>query len=98
MEDYLLLVRVTSLVTLQFLISLIIPLLIIIAYLTLMERKVIASIQCRKGPNIVGVFGLLQPLADGLKLFLKETVIPSHADYYLFIFAPIITFGLSLVN
>jgi NADH:ubiquinone oxidoreductase subunit H len=76
----------------------IIPLLITIAYLTLMERKVIASIQNRKGPNIVGVFGLLQPLADGLKLFLKEIIIPSYSNSFLFLLAPILTFGLSLVN
>ena len=59
---------------------LVVPLLIAVAMLTYMERKVIASMQLRKGPNIVGPFGLLQPFADGLKLFLKETIIPTKAN------------------
>ena len=59
---------------------LILSLLIAIAYFTLAERKILASIQRRKGPNIVGIFGLLQPLSDGLKLFLKESILPSNAD------------------
>lgn len=78
--------------------SIIIPLLIGVAYFTLLERKVIASMQRRRGPNVVGFFGLLQPLADGLKLLLKETVLPSGADPAPFIAAPIITFMLSLVG
>jgi NADH-quinone oxidoreductase subunit H len=77
---------------------LILPLLIAIAYFTLAERKILSSIQRRKGPNIVGTFGLLQPLADGLKLFVKETVLPSNCDIVLFIFAPILTFFLSLLS
>lgn len=77
--------------------TLIIPLLIAVAYLTLMERKVIGSIQRRKGPNVVGIGGLLQPLSDGLKLFLKETIIPSHANRILFLLAPALTFLLSLI-
>lgn len=77
---------------------LILPLLIAIAYFTLAERKILSSIQRRKGPNVVGIFGLLQPLADGLKLFVKETVLPSNCDVVLFIFAPILTFFLSLVS
>jgi NADH-quinone oxidoreductase subunit H len=75
-----------------------IPLLISIAYFTLAERKILASIQRRKGPNVVGIYGLLQPLADGLKLFVKETVLPSNADIILFVLAPILTFFLSLLN
>lgn len=75
-----------------------IPLLIAIAYFTLAERKILASVQRRKGPNVVGVFGLLQPLADGLKLFLKEIVLPSNADIILFVLAPILTFFLSLLS
>jgi len=76
----------------------IIPLLIAIAYMTLAERKVMASIQRRKGPNVVGLFGLLQPLADGLKLFVKETILPSSANLNIFIIAPILTFLLALVS
>jgi len=79
-------------------ILLILPLLIAIAYFTLAERKILSSIQKRKGPNVVGTFGLLQPLADGLKLFVKETVLPSNCDVILFIFAPILTFFLSLLS
>lgn len=78
--------------------AIIIPLLISVAYLTLAERKVIASIQRRKGPDVVGVFGLLQPLADGLKLFIKETILPNQANVLIFIFAPILTFLLSLIS
>ena len=81
--------------TLLKIICLILPLFISIAYFTLIERKLLASIQRRKGPNVVGIFGLLQPLADGLKLFTKETILPSNADIILFIFAPILTFFLS---
>ncbi|HEX9462022.1 MAG TPA: NADH-quinone oxidoreductase subunit NuoH [Alphaproteobacteria bacterium] len=77
--------------------AIIVPLLICVAFLTLAERKVIAAIQLRKGPNVVGPFGLLQPFADGLKLLLKETIIPSGANRGVFIIAPIVTFVLSLV-
>jgi NADH-quinone oxidoreductase subunit H len=75
----------------------VVPLLGAVAYLTFAERKVIAAMQLRKGPNVVGPFGLLQPLADGVKLFLKETVIPTRANRAVFILAPMITFVLSLV-
>lgn len=77
---------------------LLVPLLLSIAYLTLLERKVMAGIQRRRGPNVVGAFGLLQPLADGLKLFLKETILPHNANILLFILAPMITFVLSIVG
>lgn len=76
----------------------IIPVLLSIAFLTLAERKVLGAIQKRKGPNIVGIWGLLQPLADGLKLLLKETLFPSVANKFLFLFAPILTFLLALAN
>lgn len=78
--------------------GIIVPLLISVAYLTLLERKVMASMQQRKGPNVVGFFGLLQPFADGLKLLIKETVLPSSANIGIFILAPILTFLLSLVT
>jgi NADH-quinone oxidoreductase subunit H len=76
----------------------VIPLLISVAYFTLAERKVMGSIQRRRGPNVVGYLGLLQPLADGLKLFVKETIFPSNANLAVFLFAPLLTFFLSLVG
>lgn len=77
---------------------LLLPLLIAIAYLTLIERKVIASMQRRKGPNIVGFFGLLQPFADVLKLMVKETIVPSVSNRIIFLVAPIITLFFSLLG
>lgn len=74
-----------------------VPLLIAVAYLTLMERKVLAAMSLRMGPNVVGPFGLLQPFADAAKLIFKETIIPSGANKFLFVMAPCITFILALI-
>ncbi|MBF0267649.1 MAG: NADH-quinone oxidoreductase subunit NuoH [Alphaproteobacteria bacterium] len=74
----------------------VVPLLVAVAYLTYAERKIIAAMQMRKGPNVVGPFGLLQPFADGLKLFLKETVLPTRANATVFFLAPMLTFFLAL--
>lgn len=77
--------------------AIVLPLLVAVAYLTYAERKVIGAIQLRKGPNVVGPFGLLQPLADGAKLFLKETILPTGANKAVFIVAPMMTFILALI-
>jgi NADH-quinone oxidoreductase subunit H len=74
-----------------------VPLLISMAYLTYAERKILASMQLRQGPMVVGPFGLLQPFADAVKLIGKETIIPSGANKFVFIMAPMMTFTLSLV-
>jgi NADH-quinone oxidoreductase subunit H len=73
------------------------PLLAAFAYLTYAERKVMAAMQMRKGPNVVGPFGLLQPVADGIKLMGKETIIPSGANAALFLGAPMLSMTLALV-
>src|SRR6185295_17858250 len=75
----------------------VVPLLLAIAMLTYAERKVLAYSQLRKGPNVVGPFGLLQPIADGLKMLVMETVIPSGANRVVFIAAPMVTLTLALV-
>jgi NADH-quinone oxidoreductase subunit H len=75
----------------------VIPVMLSVAYLTYAERKVIGAMHMRRGPNVVGPFGLLQPIADGLKLFLKETIIPAGANRGVFILAPCVTFFLALI-
>lgn len=72
--------------------AIVLPVLISVAYLTLAERKIMGGMQQRVGPNVVGFLGLLQPLADGLKLLLKESVIPTNSNTFGFVFAPILTF------
>ncbi len=73
------------------------PVMALMAMSTWMDRKVWAMMQLRRGPNVVGPFGLLQPFADGIKLFMKETIIPTGANKGIFILAPMITFVLALV-
>lgn len=76
----------------------IVPVLIAVAFFTLVERKIMAGIQRRRGPNVVGILGMLQPFADGLKLLIKETIIPSKANKIIFILAPILALFLSFLN
>jgi NADH-quinone oxidoreductase subunit H len=87
-----------TIITILKILAIVVPLLISVAYFTLAERKLMGSIQRRRGPNVIGYLGLLQPLADGLKLFAKESILPSNANTALFILAPMITFILSLMG
>ncbi len=77
--------------------AVLVPLLIAVAYLTLAERKVLAAIQLRRGPNVVGPFGLWQPFADAIKMLMKETIIPTGANRLLFLMAPMLTFTLAMI-
>jgi NADH-quinone oxidoreductase subunit H len=77
--------------------AILVPLLIAVAYMTYAERKIMAAMQMRVGPNVVGPFGLLQPFADAAKMLMKETIIPSGASRGLFIFAPMLTFLLAMI-
>ena len=74
----------------------VVPLLISVAYFTLAERKILGAIQRRRGPNVIGIYGLLQPLSDGFKLLIKESVIPHSSNSLLFILSPALTFAVSL--
>jgi NADH-quinone oxidoreductase subunit H len=77
--------------------ALLVPLLVGVAYLTYAERKVLAAMQLRKGPNVVGPFGLFQPFADAIKMLMKETIVPSGASRVLFLLAPMLTFMLAML-
>ena len=73
------------------------PILLSVAFFTVLERKILAAMQRRRGPNFVGIYGLLQAIADALKLLSKETLIPSNSNFFLFILAPIFTFVISML-
>src|SRR5580693_5872408 len=97
MADFLRLYGIPTVILVAEILAIIVPLLLAVAYLTYAERKVLAAAQLRRGPNVVGPFGLLQPIADGLKLLMKETVIPTGANRGVFLAAPIVTFTLAIV-
>ena len=83
--------------TLGFILLFVLPFLLAIAFIVYFDRKIWAAMQMRRGPNVVGPFGLLQSFADGLKLLLKETIIPAGANKGVFLLAPVVTFTLALV-
>lgn len=89
-------------VTILFIIAkillIVVPLLLTVAYLTYAERRIIGLMQMRRGPNIVGFFGLLQPIADALKLLFKESIIPTAANKVVFVIAPVLIFTLSMIG
>src|SRR5829696_6795629 len=84
-------------ITLAQTLALLVPVLLAVAYLTYAERKVLGAMQLRRGPNVVGPFGLFQPFADAIKAVMKETIVPSGANRLLFMFAPMLTFMLAML-
>ena len=76
--------------------SLVLPLLLAVAFFTLYERTILASLQRRQGPNVVGFYGLFQALADGLKLFVKESIMPQSANSFIFLLSPVFKFALAV--
>jgi len=77
---------------------LIVFVLLAVAFFTVYERQLLAAVQRRQGPNIVGFFGFFQAVTDGFKLLVKESVLPKRANFLIFIFSPIFTFGLALAG
>lgn len=75
-----------------------VPVLMTVAFFTVFERKIMGAMQRRRGPSVVGVFGLIQPFADALKLVVKETIFPSTSNTLVFILAPLLTFSLSFIS
>ena len=97
MAEFLTVYAYPTAIILAQIVAIILPLLLAVAYLTFAERKVLAAMQLRRGPNVVGPFGLFQPIADGLKLLSKETILPSGANRAVFLMAPMLTFILALI-
>ena len=91
------LIKVFNFINLIKVFMIIIPLLVAVAYLTLAERKILGYMQARRGPNVVGAYGLFQPLADGMKLFSKELVVPHFANLFIYVAAPVFSFTLALI-
>src|ERR1700760_3952671 len=75
----------------------ILPILLAVAFFTVLERKVLAAMQRRRGPNVVGIYGLLQAIADAVKLLSKETLVPASSNIYIFLISPIFTFFISML-
>ncbi len=98
MAEFLTVYAYPTAIILAQIVAIILPLLLAVAYLTFAERKVLAAMQLRRGPNVVGPFGLFQPIADGLKLLSKETILPSGANRAVFLMAPMLTFILALIG
>jgi len=78
-------------------IPIILSIILAVAFFTVLERKVLAAMQRRRGPNIIGIYGLLQAIADAVKLLAKETLIPGYSNIYIFIISPIFTFFIAVL-